>query len=143
MKIALTSALLMGIVLLTGCNNRSSEGGPGATSKSPVVGQTENTFKISVPNATVKQGESKDIDIAIDRGKNFDQDVALKFSDLPTGISIDPSAPTIKHGDKDVKVTVKAADDAAIGDFKNVKVTGHPDKGSDTTVDMKISVSKK
>jgi uncharacterized membrane protein len=143
MKTVLASALFMGIVLLTGCDNKSSEGGPGASSKSPVVGQTENTFKISVPNATVKQGESKDIDVAIDRGKNFDQDVALKFNDLPTGVSVDPATPMLKHGDKDVKVTVKAADDAAIGDFKNVKVTGHPDKGSDTTVDMKVTVNKK
>jgi len=46
------------------------------------------------------------------------------------------------HGDKEVKVTVKVADDTALGEF-TVKVTGHPTSGADATNEFKITVAKK
>ena len=48
----------------------------------------------------------------------------------------------IKRADTDSKITIKAADDAAVGEF-TVKVTGHPSRGTDATNDFKVTVEKK
>ena len=57
-------------------------------------------------------------------------------------MTIDSANPVIKHGDTEAKLTFKAADDAALGDF-TVKVTGHPTKGADASNEIKITVAKK
>src|SRR5258708_36639640 len=133
MKKSFACLLIAASVAFAGCNN-STPGGPGATSNrgdnKPVVGRADDTFTLDPPNLAtkVKQGESKAVSIGIKRGKNFDQDVTLKFSDLPKGVTIDPASPVIKHGDTEAKLTVKAQDDAALGDFQR-KATGHPTNG--------------
>ena len=91
---------------------------------------------------TIHQGESKDVKIGIDRGKNFDGDVTLNFSDEPKGVMVESGNPVIKHGDKEASVTLKAAPDAALGDF-TVKVQGHPTSGPDANSEFKIKVAKK
>jgi hypothetical protein len=145
------------LVAFVGCSS-GTPGGPGAEKekekekdkKSKVeraedtVRQAEDTFSLSVPtfSTKIKQGESKAVTIGISRGKNFDEDVTLKFDDLPKGVTVEPAEATIKHGDKEAKLTLKAADDAALGDF-TVKVIGHPQKGKDATNELKLTVQKK
>src|SRR5208337_1592387 len=130
-----TFAGLMVVALgaLVGCGGRDSAGGPGATnptSKQPLYGQAVDTFNLTAPATSLKQGETKDVSIGIRRGTNFQGDVTLKFTEVPQGLTIDPTSPVIMHGETDTKVTVKAAADASLGDF-NVKVTGHPTEGGD------------
>ena len=139
------SAVLM-LVTLAGCN-QGTPGGPGTTDakvEQASYGQTENTFNLSVPmtSSTLQQGGMVPATLGIKRAKNFDQDVTLKFADLPEGVTADPVAPTIKHGDADAKVTFKATDLAKVGEYK-VKVVGHPAKGGDAEVEFKLSVSLK
>jgi uncharacterized membrane protein len=146
MKRLLTALALTATLGFTACNE-SPEGGPNATkpdNQKPAVGQTDNTFKLSAPTlaTSLTQGESKTVSISISRGKNFDEDVALKFSDLPKGVTIEPAAPMIKHGDSEAKLTVTAAGDAALGDHL-IKATGHPTKGADTFVEFRITVKEK
>jgi hypothetical protein len=57
-------------------------------------------------------------------------------------VTVDPASPVIMHSDKEAKITVKVADDAALGDF-TVKVAGHPTSGADATSEFKITVAKK
>ena len=147
MKKSLAILLVAALVASTGCNNKSTPGGPGATNRGgnkPVVGRAEDTFTLDPPNLAtkLKQGESKAVAIGINRGKNFDQDVTLKFEDLPKGASIEPASSVIKHGDTEAKFTVKAADDAAVGDLV-LKIAAHPTKGSDGSSEFKITVEKK
>jgi len=127
----------------TGTATGHNAGNTTSTDK-PLIGQKEETFTLSVPTLSthIKQGETKTVSISAKKGKNFDEDVTLKFGDLPKGVTVDPASPAIKHGDTKADVTVHAADDAAVGDF-TVKVTGHPSKGADATDEMKITVSKK
>ena len=73
---------------------------------------------------------------------NFDQDVGLKFVDLPAGVTMNPASPALKHGDSDAKVTLKATDEAAPGEY-TVKVMGHPTKGGDATTEFKLTVAPK
>lgn len=93
-------------------------------------------------STSLKQGETKDALISLTRGKNFDEDVTLKFDDVPKGITIDPTNPVIKHGDKDVKLSFQVADDAALGNFA-FKVTGHPTKGAEAKTEFSLTVAKK
>jgi uncharacterized membrane protein len=130
------------LAALIGCSKGTS-GGPGTGGDKPLLGEAENRFNLSPPTFSTKltQGESKAASIGIRRGKNFDQDVTLKFEGLPKGVTIDPGSPVIKHGDEEAKFTVKAAEEAAVGDF-TVKVTGHPTKGDNAASEFKITVAK-
>src|SRR5580700_5156941 len=146
MKSLFAGLAVTAVVLVTGCAE-GTPGGPGAkevTANKPIVGQADNTFSLDVPkmSTTLKQGETKDLAIDVARGKNFSEDVELKFSGVPKGVTVDPARPVIMHSDKEAKITVKVADDAAVGDF-TVKVTGHPTTGADATNEFKMTVAKK
>jgi len=147
MKCSIGSLLVAALVVSTGCN-QGTTGGPGATNQSgkkqSVAGHPDETFSLSVPTLStkVKQGESKEITIGIKRGTNFNEDVTLKFSDVPKGVSIDPAMPVIKHSDNEAKVKITAADDAALGDFK-VELIGQPTKGANSTNTINVTVDKK
>ncbi len=146
MKVSVLGLLAMVLFAFAGCN-QGTPGGPGITNppqKQPVYGETDNTFKLRVPqmSTTLHQGETKEASIGIERGKNFDGDVSLKFADGPKGVSLDSASPMIKHGDTEAKVTLKATDDASLGEF-TIKVTGHPSKGADATSEFKVTVAKK
>ena len=138
-----TAALVLTLAVLTGCT-QGEPGGPGtvaAPENQATIGQTDDTFNLSVPltSTSLQQGGQTEATIAINRAKNFDEDVALLFADVPQGVTVEPASPAIKHGDENVKVVFKAEDEAALGDFI-VKVTGHPTKGSDALVDFKLGV---
>jgi uncharacterized membrane protein len=130
-----------------GCGT-GTPGGPGATNtgtgRTPSITTADDSFKLSTPTLSthIKQGESKVVTIGIRRGKNFGQDVSLKLDGLPNGVTADPASPSIKAGEEEAKVTFKAAEDAALGDF-TIKVTGHPKTGSDASDDFKLVVDKK
>ena len=155
MKKHILTAAVAVLIGVTGCN-QSTTGGPGAErakqqekdSKLKQVEdklrQPEGTFSLTVPTLStrIKQGESKEVTIGIKRGKDFDQDVAVTLEGAPKGVTFDPASATVKHGDADAKMKVKAADDAALGDFK-VKVVGKPSKGDESTNDLKLTITKK
>jgi hypothetical protein len=159
--------LAASIIVVSGCNSGTS-GGPGATpaadrkpdtkveqltepvvnspvvqnTKDAVLGPDDNTFKLDVPvlETKMKQGETKNLAIGIVRGKNMDQDVTLRFSNLPTGVTIEPATTTIKHGDAEAPISIVAKADAALGDF-TVKVVGTPGTGADATNEFTLSIA--
>jgi hypothetical protein len=136
--------LVVALVALVGCGGKDTAGGPGATdptSKKPLYGQADNTFNLTAPSTSLKQGETKAVSIGIKRGTNFQEDITLKFANVPQGVTFDPASPVIRHGETETKVTLKAAADASLGDF-TVKVTGNPTKGSDGSTELKLTVTK-
>lgn len=147
---------MAGAVIGTAGCGTGTPGGPGAdTGKDKekpsvlqraedAVIQHEGTYSLTMPllETSLKQSEDKVVAIGIRRGKNFDEDVTVKFEGAPTGVTVDPATATIKHGENETKVNIKAAPDAAVGEF-TIKVTGHADKGSDASNDLKINVKKK
>ena len=146
MKHMITAVVLGFLVTGFGCNN-SMPGGPGASlkpDKQAKVGQKAETFSLETPAMSTKlvQGETKALTIGIKRGKNTDEDVTIRIKDLPKGVTVDPVNPVIKHGDTDAKLTLIAANDAALGDF-TAKVLGHPATGMDSISDLKLTVDKK
>ena len=145
MKRFFIPTLLGTLLVLAGCN-KSTTGGPGADQPPPPqreVGKNENTFTLEAPATTTNlaQGESKRITIGIKRETNFNQDVTIKFAKLPMGVNTEPESPVIEHGAKEVEFTLRAASDAALGDFV-AQIAGHPGTGADALVDFKISVAE-
>lgn len=168
MKVLYRSLCVFAVVAIVGCN-QTPPGGPGAdkdknkptgtgtgptgtktdtakrdTNGDKTVGTPDNAFKLSLPatGTTIKQGEKETVTIGISRGKNFDQDVKLDFSGAPDGVKITPADGTLKASEKDEKVTIDAAKDAALGDH-TITVKGTPAKsGEATTGSFKITVKK-
>jgi hypothetical protein len=146
MKHFLSSILLAGLITMAGCGD-STTGGPDAKVKDsnrPVTNTGGGTFTLSnsPDSMSVKQGEAKAFTVSINRKDNFQEDVRLSFEQLPKGVIVDPANPIIKHGDKEVKFTIKTADDAALGEFK-VNMIGHPTKGLDSVSELKINIDMK
>jgi hypothetical protein len=146
MKKSFAGLLLMALVAASGCN-QGTPGGPGASdpnTKKPLYGQATDTFTLSVPNlsTSLKQGETKEVSVGIKRGKNFDEDVTLKFADVPNGVTLDPESAVITSANTEAKFTFTARDEAPLGDF-TVKVTGHPTKGGDASNEFKLTLAAK
>jgi hypothetical protein len=136
MRSLVTGFLTLGIVALVGCNTSP----PGASGS----GVARNaTFDIKAPSlaTTLKQGDTKEVKLTIDRGKDFHGDVTIKF-DPASGITVDPSSHTVTStDDKDLTVKISAAKDAAVGEH-DVKVVGTPAAGNSTSVTFKVKVEK-
>lgn len=146
MKHIMIGFALAAAVLAIACN-KDTAGGPGAAlpaSEQATIGQTADSFSLVTPmmSTSLAQGEAKGVTIGIKRGKDIDQDVTLAFADVPTGVTIEPPKPVIARGESEANVTLKAADDAALGNF-TLKVIGHPEKGPDATSELKISIGQK
>lgn len=143
MKSPFAALAVITLAALTGCT-QGTPGGAGTAAKDPAYGQTDDTFNLSVPvlSSKLQQGEQMEATVGIKRADNFEEDVVLTFVDVPKGVTVEPASPVIKHGDTDAKITFKAENEAALGDFK-VKVTGHPTKGSDAEIEFKLTVAAK
>jgi uncharacterized membrane protein len=145
MKRACAVLITSALMVFLGCN-QSEPGGPGARrtdNKSPVTGSPKNeTFRVSVPatEPSLKQGEQKEVDIAVNRSKDFKQDVTLTFKG-DKGVTVTPPSATVKASDKDttVKVKVAAEKDAPVGEA-TVQVTAKPETGDPTSAEFKVKV---
>jgi hypothetical protein len=168
MRTLFVGLMVAALTVLTGCNQATPGGGPtGVTANKPVVPPVDPTLKLDVPmvpradvssvprtddtfllkdvprmSTQLKQGETKQLAIGIAPGQNFDEEVTLKFTGLPKGVTFDPASPVIKRGEKETQLTIKVADDAPPEDFM-VKMTGHPTKGADAKNEFKVTVAKK
>lgn len=144
---------LASVIGMVGCM-QGTPGGPGVQPSSrpqtysaskPVVSNAKETFTLSMPtlSTSLKQGETKAVKISVSRGTDFQDDIDLKFSSIPQGVSLDPANPVLRKSEEDVSINVSAADNAALGDFE-VKVTGHPQNGGpDAQNELKLTVSAK
>ncbi len=115
-----------------------------STSK-PLFGTEDGTFTLDMPNLStdITQGETKNVTIGIGRGDNFDQDVTLRMTNIPNGLTITPEQPVLKAGDKEVVLAVAAAADAALGDF-TITVSGQPSgSGATATNQFDVTIEEK
>ena len=131
MKIAIIVVMTLVLAVMYGCESNSERGG--GTSKD--VG-----FKIAVPTfgTEVKQGETKNFTVSLERGAYFKQDVKLQIK-ASNGISVEPTKVWVKASNNpDVQLQISAAKDAALrvllhnarGPFQNLPRTagwGYPE----------------
>ena len=132
MKIAIAMVMTLVLAVVSGCESSSERGG----GMSKDVG-----FKIAVPtfSTEVKQGETKDVTISLERGQYFKQDVKLQIN-ASKGISVEPTKVLVKASDTpDVQLQISAAKDAAIGEY-HVSVMGIPKTGESTSTEFNVNV---
>jgi len=133
MKKVVAITIVLTLVLAAVSNGKDSpQGGSDGKGKG---------FKIDVPTFAkkVKQGETRTINIKIQRGEFFKQDVELRIESAE-GISVDPTKVTVKASDEPVvQLSITVPGDAAIGKYR-VNVTGTPDEGQSTSVEFKVKV---
>lgn len=113
--------------------------------KKPVAGEADHTFSLSVPfrSVALSQGGETSVQIGINRGDNFGEQVEVKVSGLPQGVTVETKEPVIMQGSTGVELTFKAASDAALGDF-TAKVTGQTaSSGADYSKEIELTVSQK
>ena len=121
--------------------------GPDSVGDFKLTVSKPDSFTLNPPGnalwaAGIKQGETKNFAVSVNRDKEFRDDVTLKFDGLPKGVTVEPASPVNKNGEAEAKVVIKATDDAPEGKYV-VKVTGQPAKGAAVTQDMNLTVSKK
>src|SRR4029077_10570676 len=126
------SLMAVAALAAAGCN-KSPEGGSTGTS---------GTFKLVAPtlSTTIRQGDTKTVDLSIERGKEFKHYVKLSAT-APDKIEAKLNKDVVKAGDpKEFTLSVSPAKDAPVGDHV-VKVTGTPEGGGQAaTVEVKIKV---
>src|SRR5688572_7337044 len=111
--------LVAGLVSFVGCT-KSEPGGN--------VAAPHDTFTLVGPVAstTIKQGETKMIDIKVDRKKEFKEDVKLAVDNPPKGITVEPVDAKAASSEP-AHLRVKAADNAPVGDH-DLMVTAKAEK---------------
>jgi hypothetical protein len=127
-------AIVMALVLATvsGCQSSSPRGGSAFT---------DEGFKVAVPTLTteIKQGETLNVTLSLERGKYFKQDVKLQI-EAAKGISVEPTSATIKASEKpDMQIRIAAAQNAALGEY-SVSVKGIPKTGESTSTAFTVKV---
>jgi hypothetical protein len=85
------------------------------------------TFKLP-GRVQLKQGAEATVSVEIQRQPKSNSDVTIKFSELPSGVTMEPSTAVIKAADAATRFQLKASTDAALGRF-NINVTGSSQDG--------------
>ena len=127
-------ALIGAALLLAACAESSPRGGGMAA---------EDSFRLIVPHeVSIQQGAVETVNVSLDRGDQFKQDVKLSVKGSP-GIGIDPSDSMIKASDTPTAlVKLAVAKDAALGDYR-VTVTGTPaNSGQSTIAEVIVKIVK-
>jgi hypothetical protein len=106
--------------LAAGCETKTTTTGsvPG-----PGPSGTTTVKKLTVKGPTgqsIKQGDSNQVSISIVRD-NFNDPVTIRLNDLPKGVVCVEDHVVVPAGDKSIKLTLKAAADAEIGEH-DVKI---------------------
>jgi hypothetical protein len=161
MKRLLTSLCVAGLVACAGCNSSPTGGRTASTGSTTnrtgaMTGETttqtttsgkKESFKLkgpsSLPETRVEQGTSKTFSVSISRDSNFKDDVTLKADtdDPKVHVTLEPSV--FKGSEKkDVEATAKVDDDAKLGEH-TIRITGTPQAGAPTTLEVKIDVTAK
>jgi len=120
-------------LMFAGCNNSPEGGTPG----------TSSSFTMSAPtiSTTIKQDNKESVKLTLNRGADFKKSVKLRVT-APDKVRAELSKDTIAPSDPgEVTLTVTVAKDAPLGD-EMIKVTGTPEGGTATSVDVKIKVEK-
>ncbi len=132
MKTAITIAVALALVAVSGCQSSSPRGGSASTGEG---------FKIVIPafGMTIKQGEVRAVAVSLRRGAYFKQPVKLQIQ-ASQGISVDPTDVLVKASNvPDVQIRIATTKDTALGSYR-VTVVGTPDTGKPTSAAFTVKV---
>jgi uncharacterized membrane protein len=134
MKKWFTLAVAVAVVGFTGCSSNSEKSGK-------VKGSGDNELYLTAPDdVTIKPGDEAKATVKIDRKGGWDENVDIKFDDLPKGVDVEGgSSQKIDKGNKEKIFTLKA-DKKAEEKKQTVKVTA---KAKDMTLTKQFKVEVK
>ncbi len=144
-KLLLTAALPIAFTMI-GCGPTTTTGGT-QTKVSDARGNTvtvDEKVEIKGPVGSpygIKQGESKNLDFSVSRGKDLKDDVELTV-EKPDKLMVDVPKSAPASGDGKFVVKVSAAEDTPVAEH-TVKITGKTSKGNVTVAEFKVKVDKK
>src|SRR5262249_5744000 len=93
-----------------------------ASAKQEVIRASSEELALTMPgNVTLKPGEAQQVTVKIDR-QGVDENVDVKFNDLPQGIKIDKPEQVVRRGEKGADFVLIAMGNAKPGDHP-VRVT--------------------
>jgi uncharacterized membrane protein len=125
------AALTVGLfAIATSACNRSPEGGtPG------------QTFRLTTAagDTNLKPGEEKTVVVNVSRDSSFTQPVTVKADSQSPKIDVRVDKTKLETADKSFTLTVKAAADAPKGEHI-IKVTGTPQTGTPTNLEVRVEV---
>jgi uncharacterized membrane protein len=130
--IAITVVLTLVLATVSGCQSSSPRGGSAFE---------DEGFNLAVPTFTteIKQGQTQNVTISLERGKYFKQDVELRI-EAAKGISIYPTKVMVKASDKpDVQIRISASKDSALSEYR-VSVMGTPETGQPASTQFNVKV---
>lgn len=133
MKKLITIMSMLALAAILGCQSSSSSKGGSV--------MIDEGFKIAVPTfaTTIKQGETQNVTVTLERDKYFKQDVKMQIS-TTRGISLDPTSVLIESSDTpEVQIRITVAKDAAIGEY-SIRVEGTPKTGEPTSTSFTVKV---
>jgi uncharacterized membrane protein len=132
MKTAIIIVLMSALAAIYGCQSSSPQGG--SMTK-------DEGFNIAVPTFTtdIKQGGVQNVNISLERGKYFKQDVKLQI-EASNGISPDPTSILVKSSDRsEEQIQITVARDAALGEY-GIRVIGTPETGEPTSTVFNVKI---
>jgi hypothetical protein len=157
MKLVALAACVGMLVVVSGCTEQSTPGGPGVrkqmvqppakstttTANKPVeqnvVTDQNKTFRLVLPNSeSFSRGKTTDMTVSITRGRDFNESVKLEFSP-PKGVTITPAQPVIPAGHDSIKVSVAVANDAPL-EKTSMNVKAIPQTGQMVEMPMQMEV---
>jgi hypothetical protein len=138
MKTLVGLLVATGLVLVVGCNDKSSAGG-GSSKNEQFKISVKDTFK---QGETVKQGETKKITINVDRGKEFKEDVKLSVEDkdVPKGVKVSFDPAEVPADKSTSEMTVKVDDKDSPPGKQTITVHAKPGKGSATSLPIEVTI---
>ena len=102
----------------------------------------DKKLTLTGPSTTnITQGETAEIKVKVTR-KGFDDDVTLKFSDLPEGVKVEESGTKVPKGSDDVTLHLKADEKAPVKSDVKSKVTASA-AGLSETAEFTVNVKEK
>ena len=130
MKTAIAIVMSLSMMVALGCESPRGGGMSGGEG-----------FKIGTPtfDTKIKQGETQNVTISLQRGEYFKRDVRLEIRPSE-GISVDPTNVLVRGSDNpDVQLQIAAAKDANLGEYR-VHIKGTPETGEPTSTEFKVKV---
>jgi uncharacterized membrane protein len=126
--------VVLGLFSLTACTKSEPGGGTDRAHKFTIEGP--------MMAASINQGETQTVALKLNRGKEFSQPIKLK-ADAPKGLDVTVGESVVKPTESgDVNLKVVVAKDASPGEHV-IHVTGTPDSGTATSLDVKVKVAER
>lgn len=125
-----------------GMSNTGTATNPSATGASNTAKDLKKLTVIAKESQSIQQGDEDKVLVTINRD-NFNDAVSLRIDNLPKGVTVEESAPSIAAGDNTMTLTLKADGSAPVGEYPVKLVAEAPGIETNTqTFTLKVTANQ-